>query len=243
MTPTIFTMANQQQPTAEKSVQTHDSSGSTTGFITNNPENAAAEVANTLVSMATGRQRGITTVKPSTSTAQNQSSSSLPILSLADYTTSQGVPTATALANQAKLRPRKQENPIESNQDDLSMSTDEYNQASNDSSSGMKTPRERTNKSNSSSKSKKEQAVQPIQYGPILVKPRKSTAPTLANGRKSKDEVVSMKKTHSISFHIFLLLLFISFRRMKTKNVDNVVIEINKQQLNVVRNEMNFENN
>ncbi len=55
-------MSNQQQQqTAEKSVQTHDSSGSTTVLYTNNPENAATEVANTLVSMATGRQRGTTT--------------------------------------------------------------------------------------------------------------------------------------------------------------------------------------
>jgi hypothetical protein len=58
----------QQQPTAEKSVQTQDSTGQTTLLVTNNPlthihtENTATEVANTLVSMATGRQRG-TTVK------------------------------------------------------------------------------------------------------------------------------------------------------------------------------------
>ena len=50
----------QQQPTAEKSVQTQDS---TTLLVSNNsvshfhPENTATEVANTLVSMATGRQR------------------------------------------------------------------------------------------------------------------------------------------------------------------------------------------
>jgi ABC-type sulfate/molybdate transport systems ATPase subunit len=56
-------MSNQQQQTAEKSVQTQDSSGSTTVLVTNNPENTATEVANTLVSMATGRQRGTTTVK------------------------------------------------------------------------------------------------------------------------------------------------------------------------------------
>lgn len=58
-------MANQQQPTAEKSVQTQDSSGSTvaTVFLTNNPENATTEVANTLVSMATGQQQGTPTVK------------------------------------------------------------------------------------------------------------------------------------------------------------------------------------
>jgi hypothetical protein len=61
-------MSTQQQQTAEKSVQTQDSSGSTTLLVTNNPvthihtENTATEVANTLVSMATGRQRG-TTVK------------------------------------------------------------------------------------------------------------------------------------------------------------------------------------
>jgi hypothetical protein len=54
-------MSHQQQQTAEKSVQTQDSSGSTTVFV--NPENTATEVANTLVSMATGRQRGTTTVK------------------------------------------------------------------------------------------------------------------------------------------------------------------------------------
>jgi len=51
-------MSNQQHQTAEKSVQTHDLSGSTTVLV--NPENTATEVANTLVSMATGRQRGTT---------------------------------------------------------------------------------------------------------------------------------------------------------------------------------------
>lgn len=57
-----------QQPTAEKSVQTQELTGPTTVYLTNNPlthlhtENTATEVANTLVSMATGRQRG-TTVK------------------------------------------------------------------------------------------------------------------------------------------------------------------------------------
>jgi hypothetical protein len=58
-------MSNQQQPTAEKSVQTQDASGSTTSLlVTNNPENTTTtEVANTLVSMATGRQRGTTTIK------------------------------------------------------------------------------------------------------------------------------------------------------------------------------------
>ncbi len=54
-------MSNQQ--TAEKSVQTQDSSGSSAVLFTNNPENTATEVANTLVSMATGRQRGTTTIK------------------------------------------------------------------------------------------------------------------------------------------------------------------------------------
>ena len=60
-------MSNQQS-TAEKSVQTQELTGPTTVYVTNNPlthlhtENTATEVANTLVSMATGRQRG-TTVK------------------------------------------------------------------------------------------------------------------------------------------------------------------------------------
>lgn len=57
----------QQQQTAEKSVQTQDTSGPTTLIVANKSsshhphiqhENTAAEVANTLVSMATGQQRG-----------------------------------------------------------------------------------------------------------------------------------------------------------------------------------------
>jgi len=149
-------MSNQQQQTAEKSVQTQDSSGSTTVLLTNNPENTAAEVANTLVSMATGRQRGTTTVKQlNVISVPNQSvtSASLPILSLADYTTSRGVPTATALANQAKLTPRKQENILENNDDDISMSTDDYNQTRNDSNS--KSRRGKKSKSVSTLKNKK----------------------------------------------------------------------------------------
>ncbi|CAF3433172.1 unnamed protein product [Rotaria socialis] len=189
--PTLFAMANQQQPTAEKSVQTQDSSESTKAvFLTNNPENTATEVANTLVSMATGQQRGTTTVKQLNIINTSTQSSSLPILSLADYTTSHGVPTAAALANQAKLRPRKQDNISETNDDDASMSTDDYNQTSNDSNSTIKASRGKTNKSTSTSKSKKEQPDESIQYGPILVKPRKHVAPTLANGRKSKDVVL-----------------------------------------------------
>ena len=65
LTPTVFKMTTtQQQPTAEKSVQTStDANNSTTLVMTNTPvtqlhtENTTAEVANTLVSMATGRQR------------------------------------------------------------------------------------------------------------------------------------------------------------------------------------------
>ena len=45
----------------KKVSQTHDLSGSTTVHV--NPENTATEVANTLVSMATGHQRGTATVK------------------------------------------------------------------------------------------------------------------------------------------------------------------------------------
>jgi hypothetical protein len=53
----------QQQQTAEKSVQTLDASNATTILLSNNSvthlhaENTATEVANTLVSMATGQQR------------------------------------------------------------------------------------------------------------------------------------------------------------------------------------------
>ena len=57
-------MSKQQQETAEKSVQTQDSSGSVTVAVSNNPENSATEVANTLVSMATGEQRGTSILKP-----------------------------------------------------------------------------------------------------------------------------------------------------------------------------------
>ncbi|UJR30637.1 hypothetical protein I4U23_018161 [Adineta vaga] len=197
-TPTLFTMSNQAQETAEKSVQTHDLSGTpTTVLVTNNPENTAAEVANTLVSMATGRQRGIATVKqlnvinvsnPSATTTGITSSSTLPIISLADYTTSNGVPTATALANQAKLNPLRQDNILENNDGDTSMLTDEYDQLANNGNSSMKSRRGKSNKSISNSKHAKHQPIEPIQYGPILVKPRKQIAPTLANGRKSKDE-------------------------------------------------------
>ena len=52
-------MSNQQD-TAEKSVQTHDSLTISNTVLVSNPENAATEVANTLVSMATGRQRVLT---------------------------------------------------------------------------------------------------------------------------------------------------------------------------------------
>ena len=119
-------------------------------------------------------------------------SSSLPILSLADYTTSQGVPTATALANQAKLRPTKQESILATRNNDISMSTDEYNEIQNDSNPRIKVRRGRVNKSMTTSNNKRS-AIDAIQYGPIIVKPRKYAAPTLSNGRKSKDEQVRIK--------------------------------------------------
>jgi len=192
-TPTLFKMSTQQQQTAEKSVQTQDLAGSTTLLVTNNPlahlhtENTATEVANTLVSMATGRQRG-TTVKQYNVISVPSNQSTLPILSLADYTTSRGVPTAMALANQAKRTPTKHDDMLEGDDDDddTSMSTDEYNQTRNDLKSRTKSTRGKFNKT--MSKHNKQQTVEPIQYGPIVVKPRKNTAPTLANGRKSKDE-------------------------------------------------------
>ena len=164
------------QPTAEKSVQTHES----TGLVSTPPashlhaENAAAEVANTLVSMATGRQR-LGTNNAGQSTLSVSTPPSLPILSLADYTTAHGVPTAMSLANQAKISPAKQ--------DDSSMSTDEYQ------------PSTKT-RTKSSKRSSATNDV--VQYGPLLVKPRKSLAPTLANGRRSKDEPVSESRMLSV---------------------------------------------
>jgi hypothetical protein len=127
------------------------------------------------------------------------SSSSLPILSLADYTTSRGVPTAAALANQAKIIPRKQESTIENNDDDISMSIDDYNPTRNDLNSAVKSQRGKKSKLTSTSKNKNVQSVEPIQYGPILVKPRKRIAPTLSSGRKSKDEPVRRNKNKTIS--------------------------------------------
>ena len=159
---------SQQQPTAEKSVQTQELTGSTTVVLTNtpithfHPENTVTEVANTLVSMATGSQRNLNTP------------TSLPILSLADYTTARGVPTAMALATQAKFSPMKQDEMIDGS-DDTSMSTDEHN----------------SNRKRRKTKLTKQQEIDAIQYGPIVVKPRKSIAPTLASGRKSKDDPVS----------------------------------------------------
>lgn len=95
------------------------------------------------------------------------------------------MPTASALANQAKLTPRKSEVNRESNDDDVSMSTDDFNPS-------PKVRRGKRSKTISTTKNNREQSIEPIQYGPILVKPRKRIAPTLSSGRKSKDEPVSI---------------------------------------------------
>lgn len=92
-----------------------------------------------------------------------------------------------ALANQAKVTPTKHNEIIEGD-NDTSMSTDEYNSTHNELKPRTKSTREKSTKSMSSKASKK--LVEPIHYGPIVVKPRRSNAPTLANGRKSKDEPV-----------------------------------------------------
>lgn len=122
----------------------------------------------------------------------------LPILALADYTTAHGVPTAMALASQAKISPVKHEEIIDAADDDNnSMSTDEYNPTRTELNASTKTrtksTRMKSGKSNSSSSksSAQQAAADAIQYGPLLVKPRKSVAPTLANGRRSKDAPVS----------------------------------------------------
>jgi hypothetical protein len=150
---------------------------------------------------------------------QTVASSSLPILSLADYTTSRGVPTATALANQAKITPKKHENILEDNDDDddASMSTDEYNQARQYSNVTIKTGRGKKPKGKATLKTKKSQPTESIQYGPILVKPRKRIAPTLSSGRRSKDDPVRINeilKNHTQVFHS--LSLASTGRRCKT---------------------------
>jgi hypothetical protein len=99
-----------------------------------------------------------------------------------------------ALANQAKRTPTKHDGMLEGDDDDdddTSMSTDEYNQTRNDLKSRTKSTRGKFNKA--TSKHNKQQTVEAIQYGPIVVKPRKNIAPTLANGRKSKDEPVCIQ--------------------------------------------------
>ena len=97
-----------------------------------------------------------------------------------------------ALANQAKLTPTKHEDMLgdDGEDDDTSMSTDEYNQNRTELKSRPRSTRAKFNKNMSASKNNKHEPIEPIQYGPIVVKPRKNTAPTLANGRKSKDEPV-----------------------------------------------------
>lgn len=139
-----------------------------------------------------------------------------------------------ALATQAKLTPTKHNEILQTDQDDdTSMSTDEYHQTQTNVKSRTKSGRGKLNKSGS--KTSKQLAAEAIQYGPIVVKPRKSTAPTLANGRKSKDEPVCFS-FQSINNKIF----FFSYHQMKMSNVNNVVIEINKLLLNVDENEMIF---
>jgi hypothetical protein len=148
---------------------------------------------------------------------------------LADYTTAHGVPTALALANQAKLSPVKHEeiidtadrdndiddddndgddddddDDIDNDDDEASMSTDDYTVSRSDinptSKARTKSTRGKSTKNtDGTSIRNKQRTVDAIQYGPIVVKPRKSNAPTLANGRRSKDEPVSMTKSFAVS--------------------------------------------
>ena len=136
-------------------------------------------------------------------------STSLPVLSLADYTTARGVPTAISLANQANLTIRKADETsvqtMDENDMSSSMSTDEYTEIANQSSNSSINKSRRNKSEKSSSKSPKQTTVEPIQYGPIVVKPRKHIAPTLANGRRSKDErvrTISLSLLRSILINI-----------------------------------------
>ena len=114
-------------------------------------------------------------------------------MALADYTTAHGVPTASALANQAKSIPRKQDKMIQNEVDDDSMSVDETDSMSKYGNATKNVRRGKKSKGRSSSKNKDGSAIEAIQYGPILVKPRRRTAPTLSSGRKSKDEPVGFQ--------------------------------------------------
>ncbi len=125
----------------------------------------------------------------------------LPILSLADYTTSRGVPTAAALANQAKITNKKQDDIVE-DEDDTSMSTDEYGQIRKYSNVTIKSSRGKKSRGKATAKTKSSQSTESIQYGPIVVKPRKRIAPTLSSGRKSKDEPVRMHEIENRSISI-----------------------------------------
>ena len=116
-----------------------------------------------------------------------------------------------ALANQAKLTPMKH-NTMIGDDDDTSISIDEYNPTDDNLKIRTKSTRTKSNKLISTSKNDKQQTIEPIQYGPITVKPRKTIAPTLANGRKSKDELVCIfKKKKKKTTMIMLLFFFFSF--------------------------------
>lgn len=78
--------------------------------------------------------------------------------------------------------------------------TGKYSNATKPSRRGKKT------KGRSSSKSKDASPVEAIQYGPILVKPRRRTAPTLSSGRKSKDEPVRFQSLFRTNKQLQFLL-------------------------------------
>lgn len=78
--------------------------------------------------------------------------------------------------------------------DENEMSTEEFQDAPTTSNGSAKTRRNKNNKGGSTSKNYKQATVEPIQYGPIVVKPRKHVAPTLANGRRSKDDPVRIER-------------------------------------------------
>ena len=117
-------------------------------------------------------------------------STSLPIISLAEYTTSRGVPTAAALANQAKMISKKQEKMSSNDEEDESMSVGDAEQTEKYANAAKTSRRGKKSKGRTSSKGKDASTVEAIQYGPILVKPRRRIAPTLSSGRKSKDQPV-----------------------------------------------------
>ena len=124
--------------------------------------------------------------------------------------------------------------------DENEMSTEEFSDAPTTSNGSAKTRRTKSNKALPASKNHKQATVEPIQYGPILVKPRKHVAPTLANGRRSKDDMVRMERSLSSSHPSASIF---SYHPRKMSSASNVAIETNTLRRSVARSATNCAKN